>query len=178
MKSMLARIPPSARRSCFWLRTLASSHPSGVLILTWLPTWPASAIEGSPSAMHSLSRCRSSAICDPEPAISSTMPIGSSALSTLAAFAGPRLSATAPGSSAGLKVWNCFGISFMQHRPDVLVAAGLSETGLRSRQNGANSGSHQREDPPGEPPHQQRQADREQPVEQRRFLGVLGDEAF
>ena len=43
-----------ARRSCFWLRTLASSQPSPTRILIWLPTWPASAIEGSASSAHSV----------------------------------------------------------------------------------------------------------------------------
>src|SRR5690606_39704936 len=107
MKSMLARMPPpSPRRSWRWLRTLASNHPSLVLILTWLPTWPASAIEGSSSPMHSFKRCKSSAICEPDPAISRTTPIGWLALSTaLDRPAGAR-AATAPGSSAGLNVLN------------------------------------------------------------------------
>jgi hypothetical protein len=88
MKSMLARIAARPAAPVLPLVAHAGEQPAVLgLILTWLPTWPASAIDGSSSSMHSLSRCRSSAICDPEPAISSTMPIGWLAFSKLEAFA-------------------------------------------------------------------------------------------
>ena len=61
------------------MRTLAISQLVPTIILTWLPTWPDMATDGSLLRLESAAGCLASMqICEPEPAISITLPIGAS----------------------------------------------------------------------------------------------------
>ena len=72
----------------FIVRTLAISQLVPTIILTWLPTWPDKATDGSECDWKLASAAESRRTCDPEPAISTTWPIGASLAAGLAGDAG------------------------------------------------------------------------------------------
>ena len=57
------------------VRTLAISQLLPTTVLIWLPTWPDMATDGSACDCIAATVAASMRICDPEPAISTTVPI-------------------------------------------------------------------------------------------------------